>query len=169
MAVFSARPQFSLSYITDHYDWASLGQAHLVDLGGSLGHVSIALATKFPNLSTIVQDMESVLENVTAPKQLGDRCRFMAHDFFAPQPVKGADVYFLRWILHNWSDKYCILILRALLPALRPGARVIIQEILMPEPGAIAMWKEKSLRYVQASMFTLVLFLTYWCRADLTI
>ncbi|KAK8129729.1 O-methyltransferase [Apiospora kogelbergensis] len=152
MAVFSARPQFSLSYITDHYDWASLGQAHLVDLGGSLGHVSIALATKFPNLSTIVQDMESVLENVTAPKQLGDRCRFMAHDFFAPQPVKGADVYFLRWILHNWSDKYCILILRALLPALRPGARVIIQEILMPEPGAIAMWKEKSLRSDDLSM-----------------
>ncbi|KAK6844446.1 hypothetical protein PG995_014556 [Apiospora arundinis] len=152
MAVFSARPQFSLSYVTDHYDWASLGQAQVVDIGGSQGHVSIALATRFPNLSLVVQDMERVVEHSVAPAQLGGRCRFMAHDLFAPQPIEGADVYFLRWVLHNWSDKYCILIIRALIPALRPGSKVLIQESLMPEPGAIAMWKEKNLRATDLNM-----------------
>ena len=149
MQVFTERPQFNLSYVTDHYDWESLGSAQVVDVGGSQGHVSLALARKFENLSLIVQDMERVVGNMTAPEDLQGRIKFMAHDLFAQQPVQGADVYYLRWILHNWSDKYCILILRALVPALKPGAKVIIQESLMPEPGTVALWKEKNLRFVR--------------------
>lgn len=149
MEVFSQRPQFSLSYITDHYDWASLGQAQVVDIGGSQGHVSVALARRFPNLSTIVQDMDKVVEGAAVPEELRDRVRFMVHDLFALQSVHGADVYFLRWVLHNWSNKYCLQILRALIPALKPGAKVIVQESLMPEPGTVALWKEKNLRCVK--------------------
>ncbi|PHH75739.1 hypothetical protein CDD82_4305 [Ophiocordyceps australis] len=152
MQVFGQRPQFNLSFVTDYYDWASLGEAQVVDVGGSQGHVSLALAEKFNNLDMIVQDMEKVVENATVPEELQGRVKFMAHDFFAQQPVQGADVYYLRWILHNWSDKYCILILRALLPALKHGARVIINESLMPVPGAEAMWKEKSLRATDLNM-----------------
>ena len=33
---------------------------------------------------------------------------------------------------HNWADKYCIKILHNLVPALRPGARVIIHERILP-------------------------------------
>lgn len=149
MQVFTKRPQFNLPHVTDHYDWESLARAQVVDVGGSHGYVSLALARRFNNLSMIVQDMERVVENVTVPEDLKERVKFMAHDLFAPQPVQDADVYYVRWILHNWSDKYCILILRALLPALKHGARVIIQETLMPEPGTVALWKEKNLRSVR--------------------
>lgn len=31
----------------------------------------------------------------------------------------------LKWILHDWPDAECISILRSLIPALRPGARVV--------------------------------------------
>lgn len=146
MQVFSQRPQFDLSYVTNHYDWESLGSALVVDVGGSQGHVSIALARQFSNLKFIVQDMEKIVDNCRVPEELRQRVSFMAHDIFTPQPVKAADVFFLRWVLHNWSDKYCLRILRALIPSLRRGARVIIQETIMPEPGAVAMWKEKNLR-----------------------
>ncbi|EPE28206.1 S-adenosyl-L-methionine-dependent methyltransferase [Glarea lozoyensis ATCC 20868] len=152
MQVFTERPQFNLSYVTDHYDWESLGPAQVVDVGGSQGHVSMALARKFKNLNVIVQDMERVVENATVPEDLQGRMRFMAHDIFTPQPVQGAEVYYLRWILHNWSDKYCLLILRALVPALKRGAKVIIQETLMPEPGTVALWKEKNLRATDLNM-----------------
>ncbi|KAI1470345.1 S-adenosyl-L-methionine-dependent methyltransferase [Daldinia caldariorum] len=152
MQVFSQRPQFNLSYITDHYDWASLGQAQIVDIGGSGGHVSKALVRKYSNLNAIVQDIEKVIEGATVPEELRERVKFMAHDFFDPQPVQGADVYFFRWILHNWGDKYCILILRALVPALKRGARIIVQETLMPPPGTIASWKEKNLRSADMNM-----------------
>ncbi|KAI0444742.1 S-adenosyl-L-methionine-dependent methyltransferase [Xylaria telfairii] len=152
MAIFTQGPQFSLSWVTDHYDWESLGRAQIVDIGGSQGHVSIALARQFSNLNFIVQDMKQVVENATVPEDLRERVQFMAHDLFTPQLYEGADVYFLRWVLHNWSDKYCNQILHALTPALKHGARVIIQETLMPQPGTVAMWKEKNLRATDLDM-----------------
>jgi trans-aconitate methyltransferase len=149
MQIFTERPQFNLAYTTDYYDWESLGKAQVVDVGGSSGHVSLALARKFNNLSLTVQDMEQMVANVTVPEDVQGRVEFMIHDIFSPQPVQDADVYYLRWIMHNWSDKYCILILSALLPALKPGAKVIIHESVMPEPGTTPLWKEKNLRYVR--------------------
>ncbi|GAP91479.2 putative sterigmatocystin 8-O-methyltransferase [Rosellinia necatrix] len=152
MEIFTQRPQFSLSYVTEHYDWKGLGRAQVVDMGGSQGHVSLALARRFDNLSMVVQNIEGNAGNATAPEELRERVTFMTHDLFAPQPVQGAEVYFSRWILHTWSDKYCILILRALIPALKNGARIIIQDTLMPKPGTMALWKEKNLRFVRADM-----------------
>lgn len=43
---------------------------------------------------------------------------------FDPQPV-AADIYMLKWILHDWPDAESVKILQALRPALKPGARVV--------------------------------------------
>lgn len=107
----------------------------------------MALAERFEGLSIVVQDMEKVVEGADeqVPATLKDRVSFAAHDLFAPQDLK-ANVFYLRWILHNWSDKYCVRILRSLIPALRPDTRILIQDGIMPEPGTVARWKEKDLR-----------------------
>lgn len=55
----------------------------------------------------------------------------MYSDFFTQQPVT-ADVYYFRSIFHNWADKYCIRILQNLVPALKPGARIVIHERILP-------------------------------------
>ena len=60
-----------------------------------------------------------------------DTCSSAAHDFFAPQPVKDADVFVLRAIMHDWSDKYCIQILRHLREAAAESARFIVIDRLM--------------------------------------
>jgi len=70
----------------------------------------------------------------------------MAHDFITEQPVRGADVYLLRWILHNWSDKYSTQILRNLVPALKPGAKVVICDNVLLAPGLLSRWHETRLR-----------------------
>jgi hypothetical protein len=77
------------------------------------------------------------------------RISFMPHDFFNTQPVT-ADVYLLRWILHNWSDKYCVRMLRALIPALKPGAKIVVNEDVRPAFGSAipSMWQEEKMRYV---------------------
>lgn len=146
MHVFVQRPQFDSQYTTNHYDWASLGEAEVVFFGGGFEHVALALARQFGNLSVVVQTLPQVVEAMPVPEELQARVRLMAHDLFSPQPVKGADVYFLRWCLHNWSNKHCIRMLQALVPALKNGARVIIQETIMPEPGQAPLWKEKNTR-----------------------
>ncbi|KAK8024452.1 O-methyltransferase-domain-containing protein [Apiospora rasikravindrae] len=153
MNALSSSEDYDLTYVLDHYDWVSLGKARVVDLGGAEGHISIALAKRFPDLTFVVQDMEQVVANAgtNLPADLNDRVSFMAHDLFKPQPVE-ADVYYMRWILHNWSDKYCKLILEALVPALKDGCRILIQDFCMPKPGEVALWKEQDARAMDINM-----------------
>ncbi|KAH8751348.1 putative Sterigmatocystin 8-O-methyltransferase [Diaporthe sp. PMI_573] len=152
MHVFSRRPQFDPKYTADYYDWASLGHAQVVFFGGGNEHIAMVLAKQFRNLSVVIQTLPQVVEKLEIPESLQGGVQSMAHDLFRPQPVKDADVYFLRWCLHNWSDKYCILILEALVPALKKGAKVIIQETIMPEPGTVALWKERNTRATDINM-----------------
>lgn len=70
----------------------------------------------------------------------------MPHDFLEVQPVHGADVYLLRWILHDWSDKYAIQILRNLTPALKKGARVVVNDVCLPAPGQVGPMTERYFR-----------------------
>lgn len=56
---------------------------------------------------------------------------------FNPQPVE-ADVYLLKLILHDWPDEEAIKVLRALIPALKPGSRVIFIEYVGAEENSDA-------------------------------
>jgi hypothetical protein len=118
-------------------------------LGGSQGHVSVAIAEKFPSLEFVVQELPSmrpphVVGNLVPP-ELKSRVTLTTHDFFTPQPVT-ADVYYFRWIFHNWADAYAIKILQSLIPALKPGAKVLLNDGVLPEPGTVSGIEEKSIR-----------------------
>lgn len=61
----------------------------------------------------------------------------MAHDFFTPQPVKGARAYYLHSVLHDWNDDDCVRILEALKPAMNKGySTVLINELVVPSQQA---------------------------------
>ncbi|KAI1873154.1 uncharacterized protein JN550_003407 [Neoarthrinium moseri] len=147
MKAYMLMQEYNVSHVITDYDWGSLGHVQLVDVGGGAGHVTMELAKHFPKISVVVQDMERMVEKEGSriPIELAERFKYVVHDMFAPQAVQ-ADVYYFRWVFHNWSDKYCSLIIKALIPALKPGARVILNEACMPDPGAIPYWREKYLR-----------------------
>ncbi|OAX79641.1 hypothetical protein ACJ72_06036 [Emergomyces africanus] len=107
------------------------GKATVVDLGGSAGHDAVVLARNFPDLNIIVQDLPKVKPVFEAelPSDVKTRVSFIAHNFFQPQPVE-ADIYIIKLILHDWPDLEAAKILRALVPALKPGARVILVEYI---------------------------------------
>lgn len=147
MAWFSGGPGFETSHILENYDWAAIGNGLVVDIGGSYGAVAIAIANKFHSIQCIVQDRPEVVTE--GQNRLSDEIpnvTFMPHDFFTDQPVKGADVYFLRWILHDWSDKYAIQILRSLVPALKPGAKVLVNEYVVSEAGTVSAYEDRMYR-----------------------
>ncbi|KAI0789403.1 S-adenosyl-L-methionine-dependent methyltransferase [Abortiporus biennis] len=115
------------------YPWADLGNATIVDVGGGVGGMCIELSKKYPNLKNIVQDRALALEQAPRVWQKealeilnADKVQFIPHDFFNEQPVKNADVYHLRYILHDWSDDKCVQILSALVPALGPNSRILV-------------------------------------------
>ena len=130
---------------TKEYDWAKLGKAKVVDVGGARGPVSISLAREFPDLSFVVQDLEDIVVEGQRelPEDLKERIEFMPHDFFTAQPVKNADVYYYRGCFHNWPDKYAVRILQALIPALKSGARVVIQDVHMPKVETLTPWQRR--------------------------
>ncbi|OTA94552.1 hypothetical protein M434DRAFT_10624 [Hypoxylon sp. CO27-5] len=113
------------------HDWKAVGKATVVDVGGSAGHDAIVLARKFPELSIVVQDLPKVkpVFEANLPEDVKDRVSFVEHDFFQPQPVQ-ADFYIFKMILHDWPDHESSRILRALIPSLKPGARVILFEYI---------------------------------------
>jgi hypothetical protein len=81
------------------------------------------------------------------PEPVQSKIMLMGHDFFTEQPVKDADVYFFRCTLHNWSDELVVKILKALIPALKLGARVVIQDNGLAPPGTIGLSDEINQRY----------------------
>ncbi|OJJ07883.1 hypothetical protein ASPVEDRAFT_47076 [Aspergillus versicolor CBS 583.65] len=104
----------------------------LVDIGGGEGHYTIAFKSKFPDAGRcILQDLPHVISSITnAP----DATELMAHDFFQPQPVKGARVYYLHWILHDWSDTQAREILLQIVDSMEPGySRLVINENIIPD------------------------------------
>ncbi|KAI1385143.1 putative O-methyltransferase [Hypoxylon trugodes] len=151
MSFFISGPKFSPNHLTDNYPWATLNS--VVDVGGSHGDMAFALARKYPNLHITVQDLPTVV--ASAKKENGLNVQFMGHDFFEEQPIKNADVYLYRWVLHDWPDKYCVKILRALIPALKHGARVIVMEAVLPPFGVIPNDMERNLRAMDISMLEL--------------
>ncbi|KAI5920336.1 sterigmatocystin 8-O-methyltransferase [Camillea tinctor] len=153
MKVTDHIPGLPIEAIPKVYDWASLGNAFIVNVGGARGQAAIELAKNFGNLKLLVQDMGMIIEGAESevPDQLKGRIEFMKHETFEPQTVK-ADVYYLRMVLRNWGDKYAVQILKAQVPALQPGAKILIQDVCMPEPNTIPLWKERTARAVDLSV-----------------
>ena len=140
---------YEMEHIVENGPWASIGpQGLVVDVGGSHGDAMIAIAERFPSLRFVVQDLPSTIEaRPPLPKDLDARVTFMAHDFFTEQPIKNAGVFFFRWIFHNWPDKYCLRIIQNLIPALKPGARIFINEWCLPELNSISNRLERRMRF----------------------
>ncbi|CAK4034850.1 2,4-dichlorophenol 6-monooxygenase [Lecanosticta acicola] len=51
--------------------------------------------------------------------------------------TEDADIYFLRWIFHNWSTKYSVNIIRNQIPVMRPGTKIIVNDFMLPEPNTL--------------------------------
>lgn len=138
--------RFSNDHLIRGYDWARLDHegATVVDIGGGHGAVSIAIANSMEKIRFIVQDLPVTISQGVKllPKTLSSRVSFMPHDLLVQQPVRGADIYFFRYILHNWPDAYDRKILKAVVPAMKDGSRIICYEFLPADVSETA-WSQK--------------------------
>lgn len=157
-AAMSTTSQASLDALSDYFEWGDLPSGStVVDIGGSKGHVSVHLAGRFPHLKFVVQDLPAVVNGAAAkiPPELSDRVKINSHDMFKEQPANNAAVYMLRYVLHDWPDKYCLKVLRNLVPALSKGAVVVVQDHLLPEPGTLSLLQEMQMRSMDCIMLSL--------------
>lgn len=111
----------------------------LVDVGGSSGHDLIGFHAAHPDMPgrLVLQDLPTTIQSLDAAALTGQNIEPMGHDFFTPQPVFGAKVYYLKMILHDWPSEQCLQILEKLRPALKKGySRILLNEIVIPETEA---------------------------------
>lgn len=108
-------------------------RALFVDIGGGVRHICDALKQQYPDIPgrVIVQDLPETITQ--APSRPGVEA--MAHDYFTPQPIKGAKYYYFRNIMHNLADKDCLRILEQTRGAISEDSLVLIDEIVLPVKG----------------------------------
>ncbi|KAK3897615.1 O-methyltransferase-domain-containing protein, partial [Staphylotrichum tortipilum] len=143
------------------YKWENTpAKSLVVDVGGGIGHVSAAIAREHPHLRFQVQDSGHLTEASNLLLQasgVADRVQHVTHNFFDPQPAssQGAAIYFMRHIMHDWPDIYCQKILRHLVQAMGHDSRIIICDIVLPEPNTFLKTQESYVRALDLTMLSL--------------
>jgi hypothetical protein len=111
----------------------------MVDVGGANGALLCGLAATNPHVEGVVYDLPHVVDSAIEhirEQGLSDRVSVVAGDFF--QSVPPADLYLLKFILHDWEDEACVKILSNCAKSLLPNGRVIVVTLLLGaigEPG----------------------------------
>ncbi|KAL8883630.1 MAG: hypothetical protein Q9192_007070, partial [Flavoplaca navasiana] len=60
------------------------------------------------------------------------RVLFVEHGVYnTTNPVQGAEVYWLHYILHDWSDDYYVRVLSAILVAMASHSQILIYDQVM--------------------------------------
>ncbi|KAM7219617.1 O-methyltransferase domain containing protein [Rhypophila decipiens] len=130
--------------VVGHFDFSSLknsteenekGIAEIVDVGGGHGTVLKKILETHPELSpknAVLQDRPDIIELAKTSGVLPGEIKLQAHDFMTEQPVKGAKAYFMRMIMHDYSDKVAIEILKQLAAAMSRDSRVLVCEMVLP-------------------------------------
>jgi O-methyltransferase domain len=121
------------------YPWPREGT--ICDVAGGVGTLLAAILEHRPSARGILLDAPEVLaeaEDFLRSRGVVDRVRRQAGDLFGEIDAQ-ADVYVLKWILHDWSDAACIDILARLRTAMPTGSRVVaIDQHLEPgRPNAV--------------------------------
>jgi hypothetical protein len=115
------------------YDFSTAGT--IVDVGGATGNMLAHILKRHPQPKGILFDRPHVVTD--APALLGahgvaDRVSIAHGSFFESVP-EGGDVYILSHIIHDWTEAQCHTILANCRKAMRPGAKLLIVEFVLPE------------------------------------
>ncbi|MEM9014356.1 MAG: methyltransferase [Pseudomonadota bacterium] len=119
--------------VTGAYDWGRFPV--IADIGGGVGSQLIDILDAHPRCRGVLFDQPQAVAQ--APDH--GRMEAVGGDFFKGVPQ--ADVYILRWILHDWDDEKSLAILEAIRQSAKPGAVLAVVESVIPETSAFDMGK----------------------------
>ncbi len=100
----------------------------IADIGGGHGSLLSTVLKTNPNAKGILFDQPQVV----AGADVSDRIKIVHGDFFSEIPVK-ADIYLMKFILHDWNDEQSIVILKNLAQSAETGAKLLLVETVIEE------------------------------------
>jgi hypothetical protein len=143
--IFNAAMQAGTEAVRDvlvaAYDFT--GMRSVIDVGGGRGTLIAGILKSNLSLRGAILDLPAGLAE--APEYLkaqgvGERCEVVSGNFFESVPA-GHDAYFLKQVLHDWSDEKAIAILSTVRKAMGVGSRLVLVERIMAaraEDSAVA-------------------------------
>lgn len=111
----------------------------VVDVGGGSGNMIVSILKRHPEARGVVFDRPHVAAEATArlkAEGLDARASVASGSFFDGVPA-GGDVYVLSHIIHDWDEAKCLQILGHVKAAKKPGAKVLIVEMVVPPPNVM--------------------------------
>ncbi|HEX5688446.1 MAG TPA: methyltransferase, partial [Roseiflexaceae bacterium] len=111
-------------------------------VGGSHGRLLAALLQANPAARGVLFDRPNVIAEAREVMRgfgLNGRVELAEGDFFEAAPP-GADVYLLKWILHDWDDAQSLTILKNIHRVATSDSKLLIVERLLPsavEPSPV--------------------------------
>ncbi|KAK6841218.1 hypothetical protein PG995_000316 [Apiospora arundinis] len=116
---------------------ARAGCPMVVDVGGGKGHDLEKFRIRhrnngvIPDGALVLQERPDVAEKLVGVDR-DPAIMVQAYDFFTPQPARGARVYLLHSILHDWHDEDAVKVLINVAGAMEKGySRLLIHESLV--------------------------------------
>ncbi len=114
------------------YDFSSFHT--IADIGGGYGALLSVILRNAPFLRGTLFDQPHVIAKAaTQLREAGvsERCRAVGGDFFSHVPDE-ADLYILKSVIHDWNDREGELILKNCRQALKPEAKLLLIERILP-------------------------------------
>lgn len=108
----------------------------VVDVGGATGNMLAAILSRHPEPRGVLYDRPHVVRDapaLLAARGVAERVRIEPGNFFEGVPA-GGDAYVLSHIIHDWNEEQCLTILGHCRRAMKPEARLLIVETVLP-PG----------------------------------
>lgn len=102
------------------------GVSTLVDVGGGIGATLHAITSHHSHIRGINFDLPHVISE--APPFPG--VEHVGGDMFKSVPA--GDAILMKWILHDWSDEHCAVLLKNCYDALPANGKVIVVECVLP-------------------------------------
>ena len=118
------------------YDFSGINK--LVDVGGGHGLLLTSIIEKYPQMSGVLYDAQSVIDGATG--LISGRCEAVSGDFFTSVPA-GGDAYIMKHIIHDWDDEHSLKILRNCHESMTEGGKVLVVEMVIPEGDAPSLGK----------------------------
>ncbi len=107
----------------------------VVDVAGGHGSLLAAILEAAPRARGVLVDLPhvtAVAQRNFAERGLAERAEVVTGNMFESVPA-GGDAYVLKWILHDWDDAACAVILQNVRAAIGPEGRLLIVDRVLPE------------------------------------
>lgn len=115
------------------YDFS--GTETIADIGGGHGLVLSTVLNANPQAKGILFDQPHVVSGageLLETAGVAERVEVVSGDFFKEIPVE-ADIYLMKFILHDWNDEQCDAILANLAKSAKSGSKLLLIETIVEE------------------------------------